>query len=65
VEEARRVGAVRVDVASAGRQRSERNGTLVAPLEVRIVYERSGAAQVRQATVTCQIAPTGQVVALR
>ena len=62
---ARRHGAVRVDVASAGPTRSRPTGALMAPIEVRIVYERKGQAEVRQARVTCQLDATGQVFALR
>lgn len=62
---ARRYGAASVDVASAGPTHSRPTGTLMAPIEVRIVYERRGQARVRQAQVTCELDTVGQVFALR
>jgi hypothetical protein len=53
---------VRVDVASAGSP-SDRAGRLVAPLQVRIVYQRAPGLEVRQAVVHCQL-DEGTVVAV-
>lgn len=58
-------GAVRVDAASAGPTARGQDGGFAAPIEVRVVYARSGASQVRQSRVTCQIGTEGQVVGLR
>jgi len=56
-------GAVRVDVASIARPRPGGDGGISAPMRARIVYARSGRMQVRQARVTCQFDPDGQVIA--
>jgi hypothetical protein len=56
---------VRVDAASAGAWSAVPNGGLVAPIEVRVTYARSGATQTRQSRISCQIDPNGQVIALR
>lgn len=61
---ARPLGAVRVEAVSAGRQL--RSGKLVvAPLDVRIRYERRGGVEVRQAKVSCRLDSAGRVVAVR
>jgi hypothetical protein len=56
-------GAVRVEVASTGAPRQSSGGGLSAPMEARIVYERRGRVQIRQARVTCQFDQKGQVIA--
>jgi hypothetical protein len=62
-EAAASFGAVRVDVASTAQPRSSGDGGISAPMQARIVYARSGRMQVRQARVTCQFDPDGQVIA--
>jgi len=62
-EAAASLGAVRVDVASTARPRPSGDGGISAPMQARIVYARSGRMQVRQARVTCQFDPDGQVIA--
>jgi len=58
-------GAVRVDAVSAGRPNHTLDGGLVAPIEVRVVYARASARQMRQSRVACRLDATGVVVALR
>ncbi|MDG4883044.1 hypothetical protein [Mesorhizobium sp. WSM4884] len=61
---AKPLGAVRVDVASAGLVRQRRGG-LTAPIEVRIDYDRQGGIEVRQAKVGCRLDAAGKVTAVR
>lgn len=58
-------GVTRVDVASAGLTRTGRQGAVLAPLEARLVYQRGGDVQVRRSRVTCQVAASGVVTAIR
>jgi hypothetical protein len=58
-------GAVRVDAAGAGRTSSKQDGGLMAPIDVRIVYTRANARQVRQSRISCRLNASGAVVALR
>jgi hypothetical protein len=60
-----RYGAIRVDAAGAGRTSRLAHGGLMAPLQVRVVYARANARQVRQSRVACQLNSAGTVVALR
>ncbi|OHV88755.1 hypothetical protein [Mesorhizobium sp. ORS 3428] len=60
---AKPLGAVRVDVASAGPLR-QRRGTLTAPITVRIAYARQGGIEVRQAHVGCRLNAAGTVTAV-
>ena len=54
-------GVVRVDAASAGPMQPTRGG-FAAPLEFRIVYNRRGGLEVRQATINCRMNTAGRVV---
>jgi hypothetical protein len=60
-----RYGAVRVEAVSAGPPRLQRNGVRVAPINVRIVYERGGRVQVRQSAAMCHVNVAGRVTAIR
>jgi hypothetical protein len=60
-----RYGAVRVDAVGAGPTRLRRNGVRVAPIEVRIVYERGGHVEVRQSAAMCHVSADGRVTAIR
>jgi hypothetical protein len=60
-----RYGAVRVDAVSAGPPRLQRNGARVAPIAVRIVYERGGRVQVKQSAAMCHVNMAGHVTAIR
>jgi hypothetical protein len=62
---ARPYGAMRVEAVGAGQARRTQDGGLTAPLEVRVMYARANARQVRQSRVACQINAAGTVVALR
>jgi hypothetical protein len=55
-------GVVRVDAASAGAMQSARGG-FAAPVEFRIVYNRQGGLETRQATINCRMNAEGRVVA--
>jgi hypothetical protein len=55
-------GVVRVDAASAGAMQSARGG-FAAPIEFRIVYNRQGGLETRQATINCRMNAAGRVVA--
>ena len=63
--QAQRLGAVDVNVSSAGSELRARNGSVVLPIDARIEYARRGERNVRQAQVTCRISPDGQVIGLR
>jgi hypothetical protein len=54
-------GVVRVDAASAGPLQSARGG-LTAPVEFRIVYNRRGGLETRQATINCRMNTAGRVI---
>jgi hypothetical protein len=58
-------GAVRVEAVGAGRASRTQDGGVTAPLEVKVMYARGGARQVRQSRVACQLDAAGAVVALR
>jgi hypothetical protein len=55
---------VRVDVVSAGKARKGEGGGQVARLVVRIVYDRDGGYETREAEVTCHVDADGTVVSL-
>ena len=65
IETARPYGAVQVDVVSAGWARQDQNGEVVAPVDVKVTYMRSGARQIRQARISCQLDAQRKVLALR
>jgi hypothetical protein len=54
-------GVVRVDAASAGPMRSG-SGGYAAPVEFRIVYNRQGGLETRQATINCRMNMAGRVI---
>jgi hypothetical protein len=54
-------GVVRVDAASAGPMQSARGG-FAAPVEFRIVYNRRGGLETRQATINCRMNTAGRVI---
>jgi hypothetical protein len=58
-------GVVRVDAASAGRLNRTRDGRILAPIEVRVIYARANTSQTRQSRVACELDADGAVVALR
>jgi hypothetical protein len=55
-------GVMRVDAVSAGPMQSARGG-FAAPVEFRIVYNRQGGLETRQATINCRMNAAGRVVA--
>jgi hypothetical protein len=55
-------GVRRVDAVSAGPMQSARGG-FAAPVEFRIVYNRQGGLETRQATINCRMNAAGRVVA--
>jgi hypothetical protein len=57
-------GAVQVDVASAGRTTRLKDGSLSAPVEARVVFQRGARVQVRQARVTCRLDAGGRTIAI-
>ena len=61
---ARPLGAIRVEVASAGMSRTL-GKQVSAPLSVRIRYARRGGIETRQANVSCRVNANGQVIAVR
>jgi hypothetical protein len=65
VEASRPFGAVRVDAAGAGPTRVRTGGSVLAPVEVRIVYARGGRYQVRRADTWCELDTAGRVIAIR
>ncbi len=62
---ARPYGAVQVDAAGAGQASRTQDGGITAPVDVRVVYARANARQVRQSRVACRLDAAGTVVALR
>jgi hypothetical protein len=62
---ARPHGVLHVDAASAGLLEQGRNGEMVAPIDVRIVYAREGGSELKQSRVTCRLNAQGRVVGLR
>jgi len=58
------LGAVRVRAASAGSLLRHRNGTLTAPLAVRIDYAGQDGVEVRQARIRCRLDSSGKVTAV-
>lgn len=64
VSAAKPLGAVHVEVASAGSLSRHRRGALTAPIEVRIDYARRGGIEVRQARVRCRLDATSRVIAV-
>ena len=57
-------GVVSVQAKSAGTLRRLNGGFLLAPVEVRVHYERLGGAETRQARIKCQLDSAGTVVKL-
>jgi hypothetical protein len=57
-------GPVQVDAVSAGTMQPRANGGAIAPLVVRIVYDRQGGYEVREAKVACHVDQQGTVIAL-
>jgi len=57
-------GAIQVDVASAGRTARLKDGSLSAPVEARIVFQRGNRVQVRQARLTCRLDERGRTLAM-
>ena len=55
---------VRIDAVSAGNVQRIKGGGQIAPLVVRIVYDRQGGYEIREAKVNCQLNAKGAVVAL-
>ena len=55
---------VRVDAVSAGDIQATENGGRIAPLVVRIVYDRQGGYETREAEVACHVDAAGAVVSL-
>jgi hypothetical protein len=55
-------GVVRVDAASSGPMRSA-GGGFVAPIDVKILYNRQGGLETRQATISCRMNTAGRVIA--
>ncbi len=55
-------GVRRVDAVSAGPMQAARGG-FAAPVEFRIVYNRQGGLETRQATINCRMNAAGRVVA--
>ena len=55
---------VRIDAVSAGNVQRIEGGGEIAPLMVRIVYDRQGGYEIREAKVNCQLSAQGAVVAL-
>jgi hypothetical protein len=55
-------GVMRVDAVSAGPMQADRGG-FAAPVEFRIVYNRKGGLETRQATINCRMNAAGRVVA--
>jgi hypothetical protein len=58
-------GVMRVEAVGAGQTSRTQDGGLTAPLQVRVMYARANARQVRQSRVACQLNAAGTVVALR
>jgi hypothetical protein len=54
-------GVVRVDAVSAGAMRSA-GGGLAAPVEFRVVYNRQGGLETRQATINCRMNMAGRII---
>ncbi|MDP8918800.1 MAG: hypothetical protein M3O00_07900 [Pseudomonadota bacterium] len=65
VTASRPYGAVQVDAAGAGQASRTQDGGITAPVDVRVVYARANARQVRQSRVACRLDAAGTVVALR
>jgi hypothetical protein len=61
--EARRMGAVQVEAASAGPERRAEVG-LAAPVRVRVLYGRPDGYEVREAALTCILDRRGRVTSL-
>jgi hypothetical protein len=55
---------VRVDAVSVGAVRQVSGGGQLAPLFVRITYDRQVGYETREAQVSCQLDPNGKVLAL-
>ena len=61
---ARELGAVDVNVSSAGSEVQGRDGELVLPINARIEYALNGLRQVREARLGCRMNTDGQVVGI-
>jgi hypothetical protein len=57
-------GATQVDVASSGRTARLKDGSLSAPIEAKIVFQRGNRVQVRQARITCRLDARGRMLAM-
>jgi hypothetical protein len=57
-------GATQVDAAGAGRIARLKDGSLSAPVEARIVFQRGDRVQVRQARITCRLDARGRMLAM-
>jgi hypothetical protein len=64
VQAAQPFDAVRVDAVSAGSVQGTHDGGQIAPLVVRIVYDRQGGYETREAAVACHVDAAGSVVSL-
>jgi hypothetical protein len=64
IQGARPHDPVRIDAVSAGNVQQMQGGGAIAPLMVRIVYDRQGGYEIREARVDCQLNAEGAVLAL-
>ena len=55
---------VRIETVRSGHGRRQLNGDVVTPLNVRIVYDRQGGLETRQAQIDCTVNDDGAVVAV-
>lgn len=55
---------LRIDTVSTGRGNRSADGKLVMPLHVRIVYDRQGGPETREADIRCSVGKDGAVVAV-
>jgi len=64
VEWAEQYHPLRIDTVSSGLGELDAQGTMVAPLHVRIVYARRGGRETREADIECTVNEKGAVVAV-
>jgi len=64
IKAARAYDPVQIDVAGAGRVQRVQEGGQIAPLVVRIVYDRQGGYETRKARVSCYVDARGNAVSL-
>jgi hypothetical protein len=62
---ARPHGAIQVDASSVGIMRRDGNGNIGAPLEVRVIYDRQGGPEIKQARIDCRLDSRRRVTDLR